>query len=95
MLQAKLIYADYDVHLSASLTTAIIFHQLFEGLSLGIRIAALPPSKEKDGLQPLSDDQSRLAISSGASTLEDSPLNVRHKVSSVMSLLSDAVEAVS
>jgi len=25
------------------LTTAIIFHQLFEGLSLGIRIAALPP----------------------------------------------------
>lgn len=28
---------------SASLTTAIIFHQLFEGLSLGIRIAALPP----------------------------------------------------
>ncbi|KAJ7583634.1 Zinc/iron permease [Mycena floridula] len=29
-----------------SLVTAIIFHQLFEGLSLGIRIAALPPSKE-------------------------------------------------
>ncbi|SJL13618.1 uncharacterized protein ARMOST_17064 [Armillaria ostoyae] len=27
-----------------SLVTAIIFHQLFEGLSLGIRIAALPPS---------------------------------------------------
>ncbi|GLB42662.1 putative ZIP Zinc transporter [Lyophyllum shimeji] len=26
-----------------SLVTAIIFHQLFEGLSLGIRIAALPP----------------------------------------------------
>jgi len=26
----------------ASLTTAIIFHQIFEGLSLGIRIAALP-----------------------------------------------------
>ena len=25
------------------MTTAIIFHQLFEGLSLGIRIAALPP----------------------------------------------------
>jgi len=28
---------------SASLTTAVVFHQLFEGLSLGIRIAALPP----------------------------------------------------
>ncbi|KAG5351651.1 hypothetical protein C0989_005423 [Termitomyces sp. Mn162] len=27
-----------------SLVTAIIFHQLFEGLSLGIRIAGLPPS---------------------------------------------------
>ncbi|KAF9558720.1 Zinc/iron permease [Agrocybe pediades] len=27
-----------------SLTTAIIFHQVFEGLSLGIRIAALPPA---------------------------------------------------
>ncbi|KAJ3563634.1 hypothetical protein NP233_g8815 [Leucocoprinus birnbaumii] len=26
-----------------SLTTAVIFHQLFEGLSLGIRIATLPP----------------------------------------------------
>ncbi|CAA7264582.1 unnamed protein product [Cyclocybe aegerita] len=32
-----------------SLTTAIIFHQLFEGLSLGIRIAALPPSTSKHG----------------------------------------------
>ena len=29
----------------ASLTTAITFHQLFEGFSLGIRIAALPPAK--------------------------------------------------
>ncbi|KAF5319166.1 hypothetical protein D9619_008518 [Psilocybe cf. subviscida] len=29
-----------------SLATAISFHQLFEGLSLGIRIAALPPPKE-------------------------------------------------
>lgn len=28
----------------ASLATAILFHQLFEGLSLGIRIAALPTS---------------------------------------------------
>lgn len=29
-------------NIPASLVTAIIFHQLFEGLSLGIRIAALP-----------------------------------------------------
>jgi zinc transporter 1/2/3 len=28
------------------LTTAILFHQLFEGLSLGIRIASLPPKDE-------------------------------------------------
>jgi len=91
-----LIDTDYDVHPSASLTTAIIFHQLFEGLSLGIRIAALPPSKKRDGLQPLSEDQSRVAIGSGASNLEDpSPLNVRHKVSSVMSPLSNDEEAVS
>ena len=32
-------------HPIASLTTAITFHQLFEGFSLGIRIAALPPAK--------------------------------------------------
>ena len=31
-------------HSIASLGTAITFHQLFEGLSLGIRIAGLPPS---------------------------------------------------
>ncbi|KAF9040227.1 Zinc/iron permease [Hymenopellis radicata] len=31
-----------------SLATAICFHQLFEGLSLGIRIAALPPSASND-----------------------------------------------
>jgi len=30
--------ADFE-----SLVTAILFHQIFEGLSLGIRIAALPP----------------------------------------------------
>ncbi|TFK38474.1 ZIP zinc transporter-domain-containing protein [Crucibulum laeve] len=42
-----------------SLTTAIIFHQLFEGLSLGIRIAALPPAKEPLSLSspPLSTSQ--------------------------------------
>ncbi|KAF8876792.1 ZIP zinc transporter-domain-containing protein [Gymnopilus junonius] len=46
-----------------SLTTAIIFHQLFEGFSLGIRIAAIPPkpkslshSKELD----IEDVQERL-----------------------------------
>jgi len=33
-----------------SLVTAIVFHQLFEGLSLGIRISGLPPSKhEREG----------------------------------------------
>jgi len=31
-----------------SLVTAIIFHQLFEGLSLGIRIAAIPPSSDSN-----------------------------------------------
>jgi zinc transporter 1/2/3 len=36
-----LTFANWSV--SASLTTAVVFHQLFEGLSLGIRIAALPP----------------------------------------------------
>jgi len=36
----------------ASLITAIIFHQLFEGLSLGIRIAALPTSKEGSFILP-------------------------------------------
>lgn len=40
----------------ASLTTAIIFHQLFEGLSLGIRIAALPPAKHSNS-QLQSDDE--------------------------------------
>jgi len=39
--------ADFE-----SLVTAITFHQLFEGLSLGIRIAALPP--------PASPEQSSL-----------------------------------
>lgn len=33
--------ADFE-----SLVTAILFHQVFEGLSLGIRIAALPPPTE-------------------------------------------------
>jgi len=31
----------------ASLVTAIVFHQLFEGLSLGIRIAGLPSSNKE------------------------------------------------
>ncbi|EKM77264.1 hypothetical protein AGABI1DRAFT_108367 [Agaricus bisporus var. burnettii JB137-S8] len=31
-----------------SLTVAVVFHQLFEGLSLGIRIAALPPPPSTD-----------------------------------------------
>ena len=33
---------------AASLVTAIIFHQMFEGLSLGIRISALPTSPHHD-----------------------------------------------
>ena len=32
---------------SASLVVAILFHQLFEGLSLGVRISAIPPSIHK------------------------------------------------
>jgi zinc transporter 1/2/3 len=38
--------ADFE-----SLVTAILFHQVFEGLSLGIRIAALPPPT--DPQQPI------------------------------------------
>ncbi|KAH9994332.1 ZIP zinc transporter-domain-containing protein [Russula compacta] len=37
-----------------SLVTAISFHQLFEGLSLGIRIAALPPPAPTDNNKPSS-----------------------------------------
>jgi solute carrier family 39 (zinc transporter), member 1/2/3 len=41
-----------DIRISpASLVTAIMFHQLFEGLSLGIRIASLPPSREGGGFE--------------------------------------------
>lgn len=36
----------------ASLVTAILFHQLFEGLSLGIRIAALPSAPSSSGASP-------------------------------------------
>ena len=36
-----------DLVLVASLVTAIIFHQLFEGLSLGIRISSLPQTRIK------------------------------------------------
>ncbi|KAJ3508919.1 hypothetical protein NMY22_g16463 [Coprinellus aureogranulatus] len=39
----------------ASLTTAIIFHQIFEGLSLGVRIAALPQAKEKKPMEECND----------------------------------------
>ncbi|KDR73837.1 hypothetical protein GALMADRAFT_227608 [Galerina marginata CBS 339.88] len=42
-----------------SLTTAIIFHQLFEGLSLGIRIAALPPAHEHRHKPHLADHSGR------------------------------------
>lgn len=33
---------------TATLLIAVIFHQLFEGLSLGIRISALPSSQEPE-----------------------------------------------
>ncbi|KAI0643258.1 Zinc/iron permease [Trametes meyenii] len=37
-----------------SLVVAIVFHQLFEGLSLGIRIAGLPSKHSEDGFKHLS-----------------------------------------
>ncbi|KAL1943710.1 hypothetical protein VTO73DRAFT_4155 [Trametes versicolor] len=37
-----------------SLVIAIVFHQLFEGLSLGIRIAGLPSKHSEDGFKHLS-----------------------------------------
>ncbi|KAI0660291.1 Zinc/iron permease [Cubamyces menziesii] len=36
-----------------SLVVAIVFHQLFEGLSLGIRIAGLPSKRSEDGFKNL------------------------------------------
>ena len=41
-----------DLVLVASLVTAIIFHQLFEGLSLGIRISSLPRTRTKPKPKP-------------------------------------------
>ncbi|KAJ3796367.1 ZIP zinc transporter-domain-containing protein [Lentinula aff. detonsa] len=57
-----------------TLVTAIIFHQLFEGLSLGIRIAAIPPaeSTSRDSLtssRPSSPSASRKDSSSTSSWL--------------------------
>lgn len=46
---AFVIMSSYSL-ITASLVTAIVFHQLFEGLSLGIRIAALPPSPDDENL---------------------------------------------
>lgn len=37
----------------ATLLTAIVFHQLFEGLSLGIRISSLPDNSGKHRLLPI------------------------------------------
>jgi zinc transporter 1/2/3 len=36
----------------ASLLVAVCFHQLFEGLSLGIRIAGLPVASHAHGAKP-------------------------------------------
>lgn len=40
-------YCSHDGY-TASLLIAVIFHQLFEGLSLGIRVASLPSSQEQE-----------------------------------------------
>ncbi|PPR05016.1 hypothetical protein CVT24_010209 [Panaeolus cyanescens] len=54
-----------------SLTTAIIFHQLFEGLSLGIRIAALPPPPgQTHKVEEQAGGTHRRRISEGSDTTE-------------------------
>ena len=46
---------NFDCHFPATLVTAILFHQLFEGLSLGVRIAGLPSSHDA-GSSTLNDN---------------------------------------
>lgn len=58
--------------LPASLTTAILFHQLFEGLSLGIRIASLPP-KHIDSHLTVEDAESLLSTPPVAPLLPPTP----------------------
>ncbi|KAF9483627.1 Zinc/iron permease [Pholiota conissans] len=68
-----------------SLTTAIIFHQLFEGLSLGIRIAALPDAHREEGteatvaaLQESTDD-----VEAGRSEGERKPFSLCRRMPDV------------
>jgi zinc transporter 1/2/3 len=49
------------IFVTASLLVAIIFHQLFEGLSLGIRIASLP-SSDDGGIKYMAFLRSTLVI---------------------------------
>jgi zinc transporter 1/2/3 len=70
-------YSDRPV---ASLTTAITFHQLFEGLSLGIRIAALPPPKE------VHDENGRIDCDDGASA-SGGTANLNQRSSNIMNRL--------
>lgn len=66
-------YILTNVIFVASLTTAIIFHQLFEGLSLGIRIAALPPPMNaNDGFH---DENSRTSSSCVSASVNQRVLN--------------------
>lgn len=56
---------------SASLTTAIVFHQLFEGLSLGIRIAALPaPPGQTSGTDEVQSHSHKRRGSEGSDTVD-------------------------
>lgn len=50
-----------------TLVTAIIFHQLFEGLSLGIRIAAIPPSSDGNAGSRPSSPSAKNSSSSASS----------------------------
>lgn len=43
------------------MTTAILFHQLFEGLSLGIRIASLPPQNIESHDVSVEDEETLLS----------------------------------
>ncbi|KAI6140205.1 zinc iron permease [Pisolithus tinctorius] len=59
-------YQVYSPALSsstASLLVAVIFHQLFEGLSLGIRIASLPSSSSSDALPNTEGEGHRRSMS--------------------------------
>ncbi|KAF9039164.1 ZIP zinc transporter-domain-containing protein [Panaeolus papilionaceus] len=54
-----------------SLTTAIVFHQLFEGLSLGIRIAALPaPPGQTSGTDEVQSHSHKRRGSEGSDTVD-------------------------